>query len=65
MFIEETSFMKLSVLRMLGSFNQHLPKILSNNKWSQNKPMSLLDIGILEPHVRTVQVESGTFRDKI
>ncbi len=28
--------------RMLGTFNQHLPMILSNNYWCQSKPTSLL-----------------------
>ncbi len=27
--------------RMLGTFNQHLPVILSNNYWHQSKPTSL------------------------
>ena len=37
-------------LRMLGTFNQHLPMILSNNYWCQNKPTirptSLLGTGM-------------------
>ncbi len=31
------------VARMLGTFNQHLPLILSNNYWCQSKPTSLPD----------------------
>ena len=30
--------------RMLGTFNQHLPMILSNNYWDQSKPTSLHDM---------------------
>ncbi len=33
-------------LRMLGTFNQHLPMILSDNSYSQRKPTSLLDTGM-------------------
>ena len=29
--------------RMLGTFNQHMPMILSNNYWHQSKPTSLHD----------------------
>ena len=32
--------------RMLGTFNQYLPMILSNNYWHQSKPTSLHDIGM-------------------
>ncbi len=32
--------------RMLGTFNQHLPIILSNNYWHQSKPTSLPDTGM-------------------
>ncbi len=28
------------ILRMLGTFNQHLPMIHSNNYWCQSKPTS-------------------------
>ncbi len=34
------------VIRMLGTFNQHVPIILSNNYWCQSKPRSLLDTGM-------------------
>ncbi len=32
--------------RMLGTFNQHLPMILSHNYWCQRKPTSLVDTGM-------------------
>ncbi len=32
--------------RMLGTFNQHLPMILSNNYLHQSKPTSLHDTGM-------------------
>ena len=33
-------------VRMLSTFNQHLPMILSDNYYSQRKPTSLLDPGM-------------------
>ena len=36
----------ICALRMLGTFNQHLPMILSDNYYSQRKPTSLLDTGM-------------------
>ena len=32
--------------RMLGTFNQHLPMIISHNYWCQRKPTSLPDTGM-------------------
>ncbi len=37
------TFKDFPQVRMLGTFNQHLPMILSNNYWCQSKPTSLLD----------------------
>ena len=34
------------IKRMLGTFNQHLPMILSDNFYGQRKPASLLDTGM-------------------
>ncbi len=38
--------MLLHGLRMFGTFNQHLPMILSNSYWCQSKPTSLPDTGM-------------------
>ncbi len=35
-----------TALRILGTFNQHLPTILSNNYWWQSKPTSFHETGI-------------------
>ncbi len=35
-----------SMQRMLGTFHQYVPMILSNNYWCQSKPRSLLDTGM-------------------
>ena len=37
---------KHSTVRMLGTFNQHLPMILSDEYYSHRKPTSLLDTGM-------------------
>ena len=41
----ESTDMSCSML-MLGTFNQHLLMILSNNCWYQSKPTSLHDTGM-------------------
>ncbi len=43
---EELMLIKLKAERMLGTFNQHLPMILSNNYWHQSRPTSLHDTGM-------------------
>ncbi len=32
-------------IRMLGTFNQHLPVVLPNNNWHQSKPTSIHNTG--------------------
>ncbi len=41
-------------LRMMGTFNQHLPMILSDNYWFQSKSTSLLKacMGVIPPFVQ-------------
>ncbi len=37
------SMASVAILRMLGTFNQHLPMILAYNYWCQKKSISFLD----------------------
>ncbi len=44
--INEVNHASLLCIRMLGTFNQQVPMILSNNYWCQSKTRSLLDTGM-------------------
>ncbi len=43
---QEIPYSQCCSVRMLGTFNQHLPIVLSKNVCSQRKPTSLLDTGM-------------------
>ncbi len=45
--------------RMLGTFNQYVPMILSNNYWCQSNPRSLLDTGMDVPRVNRYELKHG------